>query len=78
MGHRSDRFKIRATDAAEAKRVNREFKNKERDRRDVRMAAMVKAGSLPYTPDVMSWLSQKLDKRSSKITDADIKTLLAS
>jgi hypothetical protein len=30
----------------------------------------------PYTPDVMSWLSAKLDKRASRIDEKDVKQLL--
>lgn len=78
MGHRSDRFRIRAMDAAETKRVNRRFKVKERDRRDARMLETIKTAGPPYTPDVMSWLSRKLDKKSNRITEADVKTLLTS
>jgi len=48
----------------------------ERARRDARMVVAVRAGKLPYAPTVMSWLSRKLDKPSTKITSADVKTLL--
>ena len=74
---RSVRFKLRAIDHAHAKAANRHVKTKERARRDARMLDTVKSGSLPFTPDVMSWLSRKLDKAASKITDADLKTLTA-
>ena len=36
------------------------------------MLGMVKAGKLPYTPVVMSWLSVKLNKPSRLITPADV------
>ncbi len=78
MGHRSERFRIRNEDATATKIVNRKFKVQERSRRDTRMMDTIKSGSLPYTPDVMSWLSAKLDKKSSRVTDGDVKTLLAS
>ena len=68
---------FRQQDAIETKARNRLRKFPERDRRDARMIVRVKEGSLPYTPDVMSWLSRKLDKPARKITTADIKTLLA-
>jgi hypothetical protein len=35
----------------------------------------VKKGKLPYLPHVMSWLSVKLDKPSTRITQADIDQL---
>ena len=63
------------TDAAETNAVNRIRKASERARRDRRMAEIVRAGSLPYTPAVMSWLSRKLDKKSTRITPEDIKSL---
>ena len=75
MGLRSDRFRIRNLDAVKAKATNKVSKTAERVRRDARMMAKVNGGSLPYTPDVMSWLSRKLDKPSTKVTEADIKTL---
>ena len=74
---RSVQQRLTQQDAAEARAVNRVLKGKERDRRDVRMIEKIKAGSLPYGPAVMSWLSRKLDKKSSKITQDDVKTLLS-
>ena len=78
MGRRSERLRIRKNDAQATKTANRVHKTRERARRDVRMIESIKAGSLPYTPDVMSWLSVRLDKKSSRITDDDLKTLLKS
>ena len=72
---RKERFAQRAADAAAAKAVNAKRKTGERARRDARMLARVQAGRLPYTPDVMSWLSRKLGKPATKITAADVKTL---
>ncbi len=74
---RSVRFKLRAIDHAHAKSANKRVKTRERTRRDARMISVVKSGSLPFTPGVMSWLSRQLDKASSKITAADLKTLTA-
>ncbi|MFQ5490005.1 MAG: hypothetical protein ACE5GE_04720 [Phycisphaerae bacterium] len=73
--HRSETARRRRHEAAVTKTVNRKYKIKERQRRDARMLARVQSGSLPYTPEVMSWLSAKLDKKSSRITDQDIKQL---
>lgn len=75
---RKMRFEYRMTNAAETRDVNAVRKVAERSRRDARMLAKVKGGSLPFTPDVMSWLSRKLDKPSSKITPADLKALTAA
>ena len=66
----------RQKDAIETKAHNKRIKIPERVRRDARMLARIKEDSLPHTPNVMSWLSRKLDKPSRKITEADVKTLL--
>ena len=75
--HRSELMRRRRTDAAETKARNRVLKEQERARREARMLEMIKKGSLPYTPTVMSWLSRKLDKKAGRITAEDIKTLVA-
>ena len=75
--HRSHRKKMEQTDALHTKARNRIFKDRERDRRDARMVDVVRAGNLPYSPTVMSWLSRKLDKPSTRITSADVKAILA-
>ena len=75
--HRSELKRRRRTDAAETKARNCTVKAQERARRDARMLEMIKRGSLPYTPMVMSWLSRKLDKKAGRITSEDIKTLVA-
>lgn len=72
---RKVRLNRRITDARTQQRVNAIGKHKERARRDARMMEIIKAGSLPYTPDVMSWLSRKLDKPSSRITPDDVASL---
>lgn len=69
---------MRSEDAIDTKIVNTKLKTKERARRDGRMLATLRSGSLPFTPDVMSWLSVKLEKKSSRVTEEDVKSLLAS
>ncbi|MCP4593371.1 MAG: hypothetical protein GY842_21760, partial [bacterium] len=69
------RLSTRARRAAETKLANAQVKRRERGRRDQRMLAAVQSGTLPYTPDVMSWLSRRLDKPSTRITAEDIATL---
>lgn len=66
----------RQHDAQVTAERNSRRKLPERARRDARMLARVKADSLPYTPDVMSWLSAKLDKPSTKITQDDVRQLI--
>jgi hypothetical protein len=73
---RKQRKLLRSLDAAGTKACNRIRKTKERNRRDARILAELKSGSAPYTGVVMSWLSRKLDKQSSKITQDEIKSLL--
>lgn len=66
----------RRTDAAATKIENLALKSAERHRRDQFMVEKLKTGTLPYTPAVMSWVSRKLNMKSSRITPEDIKKLL--
>jgi len=72
---RSMFHRYRQQDAAETKARNNIVKTKERTRRDARMMEAIKSGSLPFTPVVMSWISRKLDKPASKVTQDDITKL---
>ena len=74
---RSVRKRLDLLDAVSTKAKSVIVKGKERVRRDARMAEKLKAGNLPFAPVVMSWLSRQLDKRSSKITQEDVQTLLS-
>jgi hypothetical protein len=75
--HRSAIRRQKRSDAATTKAENRIVKTKERIRRDARMLAKIKGADLPFTPPVMSWLSQQIGKRSTLITAEDIKSLIA-
>jgi hypothetical protein len=75
--HRSAAARKRRAEASQTRKVNKARKVPERARRDARMMARVKSGSLPYTPEVMSWLSAKLGKKASGITADDIAKLTA-
>lgn len=75
--HRSALKRRRRSDAAETKARNSIVKVKERARRDARMLEKVREGTLPFTPTVMSWLSRRLAKKSSRITTDDIRILVA-
>ena len=77
MGARRIRREQRATDMAESRRVNGLRKMKERARRQSRMVELLQQGKLPYTPAIMSWLSQELDKPSTRIVQADVDKVLA-
>ena len=62
--------------AAISRRENGIIKRKERANRDIRMKELLKKGTLPYTPAIMSWVSQKLAKPASQVTADDIQSLL--
>lgn len=74
--HRSALRRRRRSDAAETKARNCVGKAKERLRRNARMIEKLKAGSLPYTPTAMSWLSRELGKKASRITPDDVRTFV--
>lgn len=50
-----------------------------RVRREARVIAKIKAtpAGTAYAPEVQSWLAVRLEKAASKITPADIKSVLA-
>ncbi len=70
--HRSAIRRRDREDAAATKIVNRDRKDKERIRRRARMIATIKAAPMPYTAQVMSWLSREIGKPTTKITQEDI------
>lgn len=77
MGQRRDRLDKRMANQTATRRVNSVIKQKERARREEDIITILGNGELPYTPGIMSWLSVKLDKKSSRITSDDVKALLA-
>jgi hypothetical protein len=78
MGARRIRRDQRRFDMAESRTVNGHLKTRERERRQVRMLGLLKAGKFPYVPSVMSWVSHELGKPSGKITQADVTKLVKS
>ncbi len=76
MGARRIRRSQRQVDMAKSRLKNGILKVKERARRDARMLETVKKGNLPFIPVVMSWLSEKVNKPSRLITQADVENLL--
>ena len=78
MGARRIRREQRQTDMAESRIRNGLVKIKERARRDSRMIDTLKQGKVPYGPAVMSWLSARLDKPSTRITQADVDKFLTA
>jgi len=76
MGQRRDRLDKRLANATITRQVNSLKKAKEQSRRDLIMLSILKEGQFPYTPGMMSWLSGKLAKKASRITEEDVKNLL--
>lgn len=73
MGARRVRFDLRMADQKVSRRVNGAEKAKERIRRDRRIVGLIRKAKFPYLPSIMSWLSAKLGKPSTQITEADVK-----
>ena len=76
MGVRRDRLDLRIVEMQESRLENGHKKRKERVRRDIRLKELVSKGKLPFTPTILSLLSQKLDKPGLKITQADVDAFL--
>lgn len=54
---------------------NGTLKRKERAARETRMKELLAKGTFPYTPSIMSWVSEKLGKPSKQVTEAEAKAL---
>jgi hypothetical protein len=78
MGARRIRREQRQADMAQSRQINGIRKVAERERRRTRMIGLIKQGKLPYTPPIMSWLSDQLDKPSRLITQAEVDKLVNS
>jgi hypothetical protein len=78
MGARRIRREQRRFDMAESRRNNGSRKIEERERRTLRMVGLIKQGKLPYTPPVMSWISEQLDKPSRLVTQQEVDKLVSS
>ncbi|MGL6097748.1 MAG: hypothetical protein ACRC7O_18355 [Fimbriiglobus sp.] len=66
----------RARDNAAVTRTeNGPRKRAARAHRDATYAGLIKTGTFPYTPAVMSWVSVKLGKRAALVTEAEAKSL---
>jgi len=76
MGQRRDFLDKRIANQIKTRRIKSRMKEAERDRREEAMLGILKSGELPYTPGVMSWLSVKLGKKASNITQKDVKALI--
>ncbi|GEM_PF-938371 len=77
MGRRRDRLNKRLANQIVTRRHNSLVKAAQADRREQSMLTVMRAGQLPYTAGVMSWLSDKLGKKASRITQQDVEQVLA-
>jgi hypothetical protein len=55
--------------------VNGHLKRKERANRDKKMVELIKKGPFPYTPAIQSWVSEKLGKPFTQVTEAEAREL---
>lgn len=55
--------------------VNGHLKRKERANRDKKMAELINSGKFPYTPSIQSWVSEKLGKPFTQVTEAEAREL---
>ncbi len=77
MGQRRDRFDARFANQKSTRRENSLKKDRASVRRANDMTKLVKEGTFPYTPAIMSWLSAEIGTKSSQLTEADIKAFIA-
>ena len=77
MGQRRDRLDKRVARAKATRQRNSVSKAKERTRRDELHLALLKQGHFPFTPDLMNWVGQKINKKTSQVSETDVQSLLA-
>ncbi len=77
MGQRRDRLDGRMENQKITRNENSLKKDKEAVRRREDIVKLINAGTFPYTPTVMSWLSMEMGKKSSQLTEAEVKAFLA-
>jgi len=73
---RKQRYTLVRQKQAQSRTENGHIKRDERVRREARIKRLLGEGKFPYTPAIRSWLSVKLDKPSTRITEADVQELL--
>jgi hypothetical protein len=77
LNSRKRRRDQRRADMQQSRIENGHKKRKERARRDATMKQLIKTGKFPYTPPVLSWLSERLNKPGRLIKPEDIKKAIA-
>lgn len=79
MGNsRKLRKTLQQLDQRASRSDNSKRKINERVRRNSRLVTALKSGKLPYTPTIMSWLSQAIEKPSSQIVQSDVDKVIAA
>ncbi len=77
LNSRKRRKEMRQRDMRQSRIENGLRKRKERVRRDATMVGLIKKSEIPYTPRVLSWLSEKLDKPGHLVTADDVKKIVS-
>jgi hypothetical protein len=77
LDSRKRRRDQRRSDMQQSRIENGHKKRGERTRRDATMKELIAKGKFPYTPTVLSWLSQKLNKPGRLITPEDVQKAVA-
>ena len=77
MGQRRDRFDARFANQKATRRENSLKKDRACVRRANTMAKLINENTFPYTPAVMSWLSLEMGKKSSQLTEAEVKAFIS-
>ena len=54
---------------------NGHLKRKERANRDKKMVELIKKGTYPYIPSVQTWVSERLGKPFTQVSEAEAKEL---
>lgn len=76
LDSRKRRKEMRQRDMQSSRIENGHKKRGERARRDVTMKELIKKGTFPYTPPILSWLSIQLGKPGRLITPDEVKKLV--
>jgi len=76
MSHAARMDRLRDKQAISRPR-NSALKRKEHQRREIRLVQLLKAGQFPYTPAILTWLSERLGKPGAAITAEDVQAYLA-
>ena len=50
---------------------NGTIKRKERAKRDAKMVELLKKGKFPYIPSIQTWVSEKIGKPFTQVTEAE-------